>query len=360
MHSALATISEKIRSLGINTFRLYRDAIHRQNPKPKLLPASKEFKKIAAFKRLCVDISSSDLRLSYFTEKAKYSDVENLICMDVINFVESGSLDQALLLLDLSKNADFKSNRLDVNRARVLMGLERYSEAFKIWVNLSKSKDEMAKKRATAQIRKLVNLFLENAYAMLNLHEWEIQYLPMKAPGEEIIELEILLIQETTAIREARRYQLALMLLEMALSFGLHSPETDHNRAQVLAELNRIEEATILWNKVLTGDISEELRNTISSHLKPYEERVDVQKVTQLIKNIDQSGFSYSGAVEILVDLILKYPNSKFFKEKLQMLATMHGETKSTQDENFNENEPHRKSIAGFEAFLSVLEKRYE
>ncbi|EAU71018.1 hypothetical protein BL107_05794 [Synechococcus sp. BL107] len=280
--------------------------------------------------------------------------------MDVINFVESGSLDQALILLDLSKKAGFRSNRLDVNRARVLMSLERYAEVFKIWIRLAKSEDEMVKKRAATQLRKLLNLFLKSAYAMLKLHQWEIQYLPMKAPDEVIIELKILLIQETTAIREAKRYQLALMLLEKALSFGLHSPETDHMRAQILAELNRIEEATILWNKVLAGDITEELHNTILEHLKPYEVRVDVQKVSDLIKNMDQSDLTYSSTVETLVDHILMYPNCKYFKEELDTLALKHHETKSVQDENFDENASHRKSIAGFDAFLSVLEKRYE
>ena len=150
------------------------------------------------------------------------------------------------------------------------------------------------------------------------------------------------------------------MLLEKALSFGLHSPETDHNRAQILAELNRIEEATILWNKILAGDITAELRNTIAERLKPYDVRVDVQKISQLIKNMDQSDLSYSSAVEILVDHILKYPHCKYFKEELEILAVKHGETKSVQDENFDQNESHRKSIAGFDAFLSVLEKRYE
>ena len=195
---------------------------------------------------------------------------------------------------------------------------------------------------------------------MLKLHEWEIKHLPIKAPDEVIIELEILLIQETTAISEAKRYQLALMLLEKALSFGLHSPETDHKRAQTLAQLNRVEEATILWNKILAGEITAELRNTISEHLKPYKVRIDVQKVSELIKNMDQSGLSYSSTVEILVDHILMYPNCKYFKEELEMLAVKHGETKSVQDENFGQNESHRKSIAGFDAFLSVLEKRYE
>ena len=360
MPSALATISQKIRSFGINAFRLCRDGIHRQNSKPKLLPASKKSKKREAFKRLCEGISSSDLQLSYFNEKTNYLDADNLICMDVINFVESGSLDQALILLDLSKKAGFRSDRLDVNRARVLMSFERYAEVFKIWIRLAKSEDDMLKKRAATQLRKLLNLFLKRSYAMLKLHEWEIKYLPTKAPDGVIMELEILLIQETTAIREAKRYQLALMLLEKALSFGLHSPETDHNRAQILAELNRIEEATILWNKILAGDITAEMRNTISELLKPYDVRVDVQKVSQLIKNMDQSDLSYSSAVEILVDHILKYPHCKYFKEELEILAVKHGETKSVQDENFDQNESHRKSIAGFDAFLSVLEKRYE
>lgn len=361
MPSAFAKISEKFRSLGINAFRLCRDAIHRQNSQPKLLPAGKESKKRASFKRLCERIDSSGLQLSYFTAKANSSDVDNLICMDVINLIESGSLDQALILLDLSKKSGFRSNRLDINRARVLTGLERYSEAYKIWINLVKSEDEMVKKRANMQLKKLLNLFLESAYAMLNLHEWEIQYLPMKASDEEITELEKLLIQETTAIREAKRYQLSLMLLEMALGFGLHSPETDNNRAQILAELNRFEEAIILWNKILASDISREMRYVISSLVQPYEERFDIQKINLLIKNMDQSSdFSYSDTVEILVDLILKYPNCNFFKEKLQMLAVMHEKTNSSLYENFDENESHRKSIAGCDAFLSVLEKRYE
>ena len=153
MPSALATISQKIRSFGINAFRLCRDGIHRQNSKPKLLPASKKSKKREAFKRLCEGISSSDLQLSYFNEKTNYSDADNLICMDVINFVESGSLDQALILLDLSKKAGFRSDRLDVNRARVLMSLERYSEVFKVWIRLAKSEDDILKKRAATQLR---------------------------------------------------------------------------------------------------------------------------------------------------------------------------------------------------------------
>ena len=47
MPSALATISQKISSLGINAFRFCRDGIYRQNskPKPKRLPASKKSKK---------------------------------------------------------------------------------------------------------------------------------------------------------------------------------------------------------------------------------------------------------------------------------------------------------------------------
>ena len=74
---------------------------------------------------------------------------------------------------------------------------------------------------------------------------------------------------------------------------------------------------------------------------------------------MDQPGFSYSGTVEILVDLIIKYPDCKFFKEELQMLAVKRGGTNSVQNEIFDENESHRRTLAGFDAFLSVLEKRY-
>ena len=105
MPFALSTISQKFRSLGINAFHLCRDGIHRQNFKPRFLPASKNSKKRAAINRLCEGINSSDLRLSYFSEKANDSEADNLICMDVVNFVESGSLEQALLLLDLSRKA---------------------------------------------------------------------------------------------------------------------------------------------------------------------------------------------------------------------------------------------------------------
>ena len=59
MPSALATISQKIRSLGINAFRLCRDGIHRQNSKPKLLPASsKKSKKGSSAKKTKKESSS--------------------------------------------------------------------------------------------------------------------------------------------------------------------------------------------------------------------------------------------------------------------------------------------------------------
>ena len=41
------------------------------------------------------------------------------------------------------------------------------------------------------------------------------------------------------------------------------------------------------------------------------------------------------------------------------MLAVKRGGTNSVQNEIFDENESHRRSLAGFDAFLSVLEKRY-
>lgn len=358
MPSPLAKIFKNVRFYAPPAFLGGRSG-KRIKPETKLLPPSKSFNKLEALKMLCEEASSSGIKLVYLTHNSKKLDINDLIYKDLNKLLESGCFSQALLFLDLSKKVGFRSNRLDIYRARALMGLERYAEAMKMWKDIVKCEDVAVKQKAIAQSTKILNLFLKDASSILKSRKWKIQYLPNKVI-EGLPELERLIIQEASALRKASKPEIVLKLLEKALHFGLHNAEMDDHRAKALVKLNRYREAIRLWKNNLNNDLSKDLHVKFIRQIKRIEEKADRQKVDQRISKLDQSEAGYLEVVDMLVDLILLYPNAEYFQKRLAELAATHTASQSIQPSCFDELKAHSERLAYGDAFLSALEKRYE
>lgn len=358
MPSPLAKIFENVRFYVSPNFLRGRSG-KRTKPETKFLPPSKSFNKLEALKMLCEEASSSGIKLLYLTQNSKKSDINDLIYKDLNKLLESGCFSQALLFLDLSMKVGFRSNRLDMYRARALMSVERYSDAMKIWKDFDKCEDAAIKQKASSQSTKILNLFLKDASSTLKSRKWNIQYLPNKVK-EGLPELESLIVQEASVLRKAGQLEISLKLLEKALSFGLRNPEMDDHRAKALVKLNRNREALKLWKINLNSDLPKDLHAKFTLHINRIEEKVDRQKVDQLILKLDHSEACYLEIVDILVDLILLYPNTKFFQKRLAELAATHSASQSIQPPCVDELKAHNERLAYGDAFLSALEKRYK
>ena len=134
----------------------------------------------------------------------------------------------------------------------------------------------------------------------------------------------------------------------------------DDHRAKALVKLNRNREALKLWKINLNSDLPKDLHAKFTLHINRIEEKVDRQKVDQLILKLDHSEACYLEIVDILVDLILLYPNTKFFQKRLAELAATHSASQSIQPPCVDELKAHNERLAYGDAFLSALEKRYK
>ncbi|MEB3241335.1 MAG: hypothetical protein VKJ31_04745, partial [Synechococcus sp.] len=187
-----------------------------------------------------------------------------------------------------------------------------------------------------------------------------VQHLPETAPAQ-LTELEVPLLQEAIALREANDVELSLALLEAAVAAGLRSGWIDDNRARALVNLEHYSEAVALWQTLLMSDIPA-LREAAAAMLELNEARGVQQgvllEVDRLLEQAETPEQGASSALEFLTEALMQNPDCDALQEKLRSLVSAH-KPASHSETSFSELKLHQQVLDGFEAFLSVLEQRY-
>ena len=297
-------------------------------------------------------------------EATVLADLERPVLEASIRLRDQGTAALSLRLLEAAREAGVCSAWIDDNRARALVQLNRRAEALAIWEALAEGDDEgvraMATEMAERQRSKLVEDLNGELRQLLQTQGRVVQHLPETAPAQ-LAEMELPLLKEAIALREANDVELSLQVLEAAVAAGLRSGWIDDNRARALVNLERYSEAVTLWQALLTSD-TPALQEAVASMLELNEARGVAQgvllEVDRLLEQADSPEQCAAAALEFLTDALLQNPDSDALQEKLQSVAVAQ---KPATDgaAPFAELKPQRLALEGFDAFLSVLEQRY-
>ena len=297
-------------------------------------------------------------------EPQRLSDLERPLLEDAIGLREAGESALSLQLLEQAQAHGLQSPWIEDNRARALVQLERRAEALAIWEALAEGDDEsvrgMAAEMAERQRSRVVEDTTAQLRQLLQREGRVVQHLPEAAPGQ-LQELEMPLLKEAIALREVGDFDLSLQLLEAAVASGLHSGWIDDNRARVLVNLERYSEAVDLWQGLLDSD-SPALQDCARDMLELNEARGREQgvllAVDRLIDDADDKQDGVQKALDTLTDAVLADPENSALQTRLGELALSIDQGEGRADATFPELQHHRQVLAGFDAFLSILETR--
>ena len=83
------------------------------------------------------------------------------------------------------------------------------------------------------------------------------------------------------------------------------------------------------------------------------------QKILNEADDILNSKDGPQKAVHLLTEAILQNPTDQKLYKKLGEVSLMNGAKDNNEDQEFEELSNHKKSLAGFEAFITALEQQY-
>ena len=288
------------------------------------------------------------------------------VLKEAIQLRESGEAQASLDVLEQSLADGLKSPWIEDNRARALVMLERRAEALAIWERLAEGDDEGVQTMAAQMAESQRQTLLEELQAsLLQVGEAQgraMQHL-LEAEPSLLTDLELPVLKQAIDLRESGDWDLSLQLLEAAIAGGLTSPWISDNRARVLVNLERYSEAVELWQQLLDCDIPD-LEDSAKAMLDLNQDRGLEQKVLQNVdRALNESSSAEAGradALEQLTDALLNDPGCKAFQERLgELAATQASKGDSAEGQpQLPELASHQKKLAGFDMFLSVLEKR--
>jgi hypothetical protein len=291
-------------------------------------------------------------------------DLERPMLEAAIRLRDQGAVALSLRVLEAAREAGLRSPWIEDNRARALVQLNRRAEAQEIWEALAEGDDEgvraMAEEMAARQRGKMAQELNAQLRQLLQNEGRVVQHLPETAPAQ-LTELEVPLLQEAIALREANDVELSLQVLEAAVAAGLRSGWIDDNRARALVNLEHYSEAVALWQDLLMSDIPA-LREAAAAMLELNEARGVQQgvllEVDRLLEQAETPEQGASSALEFLTEALMQNPDCDALQEKLRSLVSAH-KPASHSETTFSELKLHQQVLDGFEAFLSVLEQRY-
>ena len=172
---------------------------------------------------------------------------------EAIRLRESGQSELSLALLDRAQAEGFQSPWLLDNRARALLALDRVTEACDLWRQLA---DSAADKNASASAKEMLAL---------------IQLKQQKQHQQEVLE-------EAIRLRESGHAERSLALLERAESDGLDDGWLRDNRARALVELQRHQEAALIWAELEKAE-DPTLRNVAKENLQTLALEVEIGRL---------------------------------------------------------------------------------
>ena len=313
-----------------------------------------------------VSSGGESLQHEQLTAETSFDALTTPVLEEAIRLREAGQPSYSLEVLRCAEAAGLNSPWLQENQARALVHLDRRDAAVPIWETLTSSGEPNAVALASEMLEvhrpKLVGDLNRQLRQQLEREGRVVRHLPETAPSK-IEELELPVLQEAIDLREQGDAELSLGLLDTAKEAGLGSGWIDDNRARVLVNLDRYSEAMALWQQLqVSGDAA--LEQAASEMLemvaaKGREQQVLVE-VEELLNNASDPASGQQQALERLTDAVLENPDCDAWQQRLRELAAA-GDSRLQPDETgFPELNEQRKVLAGFDALLSVVERRVE
>ena len=198
---------------------------------------------------LQLDNSSPKIKtLNHNLESSDDSNVFNLV-KKAITLRQEGDFQGSLDHLESISSSFSYNNLIDENKARALIKLKRFYEAYKIFQTLSSSEDDSYKERAAQiisdNLEKWIDVYKKNLMQFCDKNNWDVIELANIAC--DFIQFEKLIVKEAINMRRAKQAQLSLDLLLHSEEMGFDSPILLENQARALEALDQIDKAKYIW-----------------------------------------------------------------------------------------------------------------
>jgi hypothetical protein len=210
------------------------------------------------------------------------------VLKEAIQLRESGDAQASLEVLEQALAQGLSSPWIEDNRARALVMLERRAEALAIWERLAEGEDEgvrgMAAEMASRQRQALEALTDSSIDALIDestdetthTEEASAKGRPLTALEEDVLaeselspELKAQL-DAAIALRESGQVEASMAMLDRCSQEGQRSPWLAENRARVLLQLARRDEAETIW-QALAGSTHEAVSGSAQAMLQQLE-----------------------------------------------------------------------------------------
>tara|TARA_B100001057_G_C22852747_1_gene951576 strand:+ start:976 stop:2736 length:1761 start_codon:yes stop_codon:yes gene_type:complete len=281
-----------------------------------------------------------------------------LILKEAIELRKEKQEDLSLQILELTTSAGFETDAINENRARALINLKRNTEAVELLQELVSSKNRETQQSAKRILQTLGESLLQRMKKVLSQESWEIRHLPEIAPPN-FAKLEPALLKEAIALRKEKREQLSLSILDLTIKSGFQTEKIDDNRARALVNNNQYAEAVTIWN-LLKDSKNSQIQQSAISMLKRFGDKGLQQKILNEVDVVLTQEKDRGRAVNLLTDAILQSPSDPILHQKLREVAVITKNKKWQSYQEFEELIDHSQSLAGFEAFVTTLEQRYQ
>jgi len=264
----------------------------------------------------------------------------------------------SLQILELTTAAGFETDAINENRARALINLKRHIEAVQLLQDLVSSESAVTQQSAKRILQTLSNNLLQKIKKILAKNGWTIRHLPEIAPPS-FAKLEPALLKEAIALRKEKKEELSLSILDLTFNSGFQTEKIDDNRARAMANCEKYAEAVIIWNSLKDSNNAQIQRSAISM-LERFGDKGFQQKILAEVDTILSQGQDRGQAVNLLADAILQNPSDLVLHKKLGEIALSTKNKKDHTNQEFEELSEYSQSLAGFEAFVTALEQRYQ
>ena len=280
-----------------------------------------------------------------------------LILKEAIALRKEKQEELSLQVLELTTSAGFETDAINENRARALINLKRNTEAVQLLQELLSSKRKETQQFAKRILKMLGENLLKQIKQVLSENGWQIRHLP-ENPPQHLDKLEPALLKEAIELRKGKQEKLSLRILGLGIQSGLKTDRIDDNRARALANNKQYFEAVTLWSTLKESE-NVQIQQTANSMIERFGDKAFQQRILQEVDNILVDKKDQGQAINLLTDAILKNPSDHKLHEKLGEVAINSNNEINQSDQEFEELAAHSQALAGFEAFITALEKRY-
>ena len=275
------------------------------------------------------------------------------ILKEAIKLREEKQNEISLKILDITASAGFETDSINENRARALINLNQNVDAVNLLTELLSSKNQNINKSSANILENLGVGLIEEIKKAMKIDGLIID----KVPGNEqksIASLEKFILQQAIELRKNKRERLSLQILDLSVKAGLQTERIEDNRARAFANMKRYGEAVTIWNS-LANSRNEQLQESAKIMIERFGAQGLQQQIMSEVDHILFHEGDQKQAIDLLTNAILQNPTDEKIQERLGQVAMMDKEGDENQE--FGELLIHRQTLAGFEAFITAIEK---